>query len=135
MAALPAESRLAMVRRFMNATGLENRAERAGLLHEDFVVHQADGVPFSGEYRGAQGLFDLMTKMRNVLEFTPGPIVLQALGEDAVAARFRLTFTSRWSGRSVEMSLVEIYTMRDGLIIDLDVYYKDPLAVALLLAQ
>ena len=32
------------------------------------------------------------------------------------------------------MSLVEIYTVRDGLIVDLDVYYKDPSAVTALLA-
>jgi hypothetical protein len=31
------------------------------------------------------------------------------------------------------MSLVETYTVRDGLIVELDVYYKDPSAVAALL--
>lgn len=31
------------------------------------------------------------------------------------------------------MSLVEVYTVRDGLIVELDVYYKDPSAVAALL--
>jgi hypothetical protein len=47
---------------------------------------------------------------------------------------FRLTFTARSSGKHVEMDLVEIYTIRDGLIIKLDVYYKDPSAVAALIA-
>ncbi len=28
------------------------------------------------------------------------------------------------------MGLVELYTVRDGLIVELDVYYKDPSAVA-----
>jgi hypothetical protein len=32
------------------------------------------------------------------------------------------------------MSLVEVYTVRNGLIVELDVYYKDPSAVAKLLA-
>jgi hypothetical protein len=31
------------------------------------------------------------------------------------------------------MSLVEIYAVRDGLIAELDVYYKDPSAVTALL--
>ena len=42
------------------------------------------------------------------------------------------TEDARASGESVEMSLVEIYTVRGGLIVELDVYYKDPSAVALL---
>jgi hypothetical protein len=32
------------------------------------------------------------------------------------------------------MKLVEVYTVRYGLIVELDVYYKDPSAVAALLA-
>jgi uncharacterized protein len=44
--------------------------------------------------------------------------------------RTRMKFTSRGSGRSAEVGLVEIYTVRDGLIAELDVYYKDPSAVA-----
>jgi uncharacterized protein len=41
-----------------------------------------------------------------------------------LSGSFRLTFTARSSGKNVEMDLVEIYTIRDGLIIKLDVYYK-----------
>jgi ketosteroid isomerase-like protein len=123
-----------IVRRFMSATGADGRPERTLLLHEDFVVCSAGGLPFSGEYRGPQGFFDLMGKLNEVLELTPGPITLNPLGQDAVAASFRLTFTARSSGEHVEMGLVEIYTIRDGLIIKLDVYYKDPSAVAALIA-
>jgi uncharacterized protein len=123
-----------IVRRFMSATGADGRPERTRLLHEDFVVSSAGGLPFSGEHHGPQGFFDLMGKMNDVLDLTPGPITLNPLGEDAVAASFRLTFTARSSGKHVEMDLVEIYTLRDGLIIKLDVYYKDPSAVAALIA-
>ena len=125
----------AIVRRFMNATGADGRPERTRLLHEDFVVSSAGGLPFSGDYRGPRGFFDLMEKMTEVLDLTPGPIALNPLGQNAVAASFRLTFTARSSGKCVEMDLVEIYTLRDGLIIKLDVYYKDPSAVAALIAD
>ena len=125
---------LVIVRRFMSATGAGGRAERTRLLHEDFVVSSAGGLPFSGEYHGPQGFFDLIGKMNEVLDLTPGPITMNPLGQDAVAASFRLTFTARSSGKHVEMDLVEIYTLRDGLIVKLDVYYKDPSAVAALIA-
>jgi uncharacterized protein len=123
-----------IVRRFMSATGADGRPERTRFLHQDFVVSSAGGLPFSGEYHGPQGFFDLMGKMNDVLDLAPGPITLNPLGDDAVAASFRLTFTARSSGKHVEMDLVEIYTLRDGLIIKLDVYYKDPSAVAALIA-
>jgi uncharacterized protein len=129
-----ANNNLATVRRFMAAAGAEHRNERRGLLHDDFVVHEAGGLPFSGDYHGSQGFFDLLNRMNDVLELTVGPITSDPLGDDAVAARFRLTFMSRASGESVEMGLVEIYTVRDGRIAELDVYYKDPAAVAALLA-
>jgi len=129
-----AQKSVATVRRFMAATGAERRNERISLLHDDFVVHQAGGLPFSGDYHGSQGFFELLNRMDDVLEFTAGPIMTDPLGDDAVAARFRLTFISRASRKSVEMGLVEIYTVRDGRIAELDVYYKDPAAVAALLA-
>jgi ketosteroid isomerase-like protein len=122
-----------IVRRFMSATGADGRPERTRLLHEDFVVSSAGGLPFSGEYHGPQGFFDLIGKMYEVLELAPGPITLNPLGQDAVVARFRLTFTARSSGNHVEMDLAEIYTISDGLIVKLDVYYKDPAAVAALI--
>jgi uncharacterized protein len=134
MAPDTAENSVATVRRFMAATGAERRDERRNLLHDDFVVHEAGGLPFSGDYHGSQGFFELLNRMNDVLELTVGPITTDPLGDGAVAARFRLTFISRASGKSVEMGLVEIYTVRDGRIAELDVYYKDPAAVAALLA-
>lgn len=119
----------------MRATGAAGRPERARLLHEGFILSAAGGLPFSGEYRGTHGFFDLLGKMNEVLDLTPGPVTLNSLGQDAVAARFRLRFTARSSDKHVEMDLVEIYTIRDGLIIKLDVYYKDPSAVAALIAE
>jgi len=134
MAQDTAEGSLATVRRFMAATGVERRNERRSLLHDDFVVHEAGGLPFSGDYYGPEGFFELLRRMNHVLELTAGPVTTDPLGSDAVAARFRLTFLSRATGKSTEMGLVEIYTVRDGQITELDVYYKDPAAVAALLA-
>jgi ketosteroid isomerase-like protein len=125
---------LVIVRRFMSAAGVGGRTERARLLHRDFVVSSAGGLPFSGEYLGPRGFFDLMEKMNEVLDLTPGPITVNPLGQDAITASFRVTFTARSGGKHVEMDVVEIYTLRDGLIIKLDVYYKDPSAVPTLIA-
>jgi len=128
------EEAQATVARFMHAI-VEERFDDAGsLLHNGFVVYEAGGVPYSGEYRGPQGFFELLGKTNEGLELTLGPTPQYLLADDTVAVRSRLTFAARASGKSVDMSLVEIYTVRDGLIVELDVYYKDPSAVAALLA-
>jgi uncharacterized protein len=129
-----ADDAQATVGRFMQAMVEERFDDARSLLHDNIVVYEAGGVPYSGEYRGPQSFFELFSKMNEDLELTPDPAVQYLLADDTVAMRYRLTFTARASGRSVQMSLVEIYTVQDGLIVELDVYYKDPSAVAALLA-
>jgi uncharacterized protein len=124
----------AVVAKFAKAV-VEARLDDARLLlHDDFVTHEAGGLPYSGEYHGAEGFFELLGKMNEGLELTLGHSVQFLLAENTAAMRSRVTFTSRASGNSVEMGLVEVYTVRDGLIVELDVYYKDPAAVTALLA-
>jgi ketosteroid isomerase-like protein len=125
---------LETVRRFSRALGDRDLAEVESLLHRDLVVHTAGGLPYSGDYYGPQGFLELFAAMTQVLELTPGPRCQQSLDEQTVVSRFRLRFVARSSGKHAEMDLVEIYQVSDGLIIDLDVYYKDPSAVAAVLA-
>jgi uncharacterized protein len=73
--------------------------------------------------------------MNEAFELMPGPLLQDSLGDDTVVSRFRLKFTARSSGRAAEMNLVELYKVSDGLILELDVYYKDPSAVTALLAE
>jgi ketosteroid isomerase-like protein len=124
---------LAIVERFMTAIVEERLDDARGLLHDEFVAYEAGGLPYSGEYHGPQGFFDLLAKMTEGMDFTLGPAPQCLLAGNSVAVRSRVTFTSRASGNSVDMRLVEVYTVRDGLIVELDVYYKDPSAVAALL--
>jgi len=128
------EEAQATVGRFMQAIVEERFDDARGLLHEEFVVYEAGGVPYGGEYHGPQGFFELLGKMNEGLVPTPGRPIRFLVADDTVAIRSRLKFTARAPGESVERSLVETYTVRDGLIVELDVYYKDPSAVAALLA-
>jgi|SRR5271166_2179069 len=124
----------ATVDRFVNAL-VEGRLDDARpLLHDDFVVYEAGGLPFSGEYYGPQGFFELFEKISESLDLALDPHIQYLSTGDTVAMRSRLKFIARASGKSVEIGLVEIYRLRDGLIVGLDVYYKNPSAVAALLA-
>ena len=48
---------------------------------------------------------------------------------DTVSMKAEGAFTSKSSGRTVTMPLLEIYKIKDGLIIDADIYYKDALEI------
>jgi uncharacterized protein len=125
----------AVVVAFMHALGEQRFDDARALLHDDVVVYEMEGVPYRGEYRGPQAFFDLYGQMNAAMELTPHDPIQHLLADDTVAIRYRLKFTSRVSGNSVEMGMVEIYTVRAGLIVELDVYYKDPSAVTALLAM
>jgi uncharacterized protein len=129
------QSPLSTVRRFSKAVGDNDLEHACSLLHPDFVVHEAGGLPYSGEYQGPHGFRELLATMNESMELTAGPITHDPLSDDTVVLRFGLTFTARTSGESVEMNVVELYKVRDGLIVELDVYYKDPSAVASLLTR
>lgn len=129
-----ADEAQAIVNSFVTAIAEERLDDARALLHDDFVVYEAGGLPYSGEYRGPQAFFELLGKMTELMELTLGQSVQYLLADNTVGLRSHLTLTSRASNESVAMRLVEIYTVRDGLITELDVYYKDPSAVTKLLA-
>ena len=105
------------------------------LLHDEFVADEAGGLPFSGQYHGPQGFADLFAKISQNLDLTLDSAIQYLVADDTVAMRARMKFTLRASGESTEIGLVEIYTVRDAQIVELDIYYKDPSAIAALLSS
>ncbi|BBZ38441.1 hypothetical protein [Mycobacterium conspicuum] len=76
-----------MIRRPSSASSEERYDAAGALLHPDFVVHEAGGMPFSGEYHGAAGFFELYAKMNEGLKLTPGEAIQFLHAEDAGASR------------------------------------------------
>jgi uncharacterized protein len=129
------EDSRALVGKFVDAFGDQRVDDALRLLHDEFLVHAAGDVPYSGDYSSPSGFLELITKMSEALELSPSPDMLFLADNDKVVLHYRLTFTARASGESVEMSMAEVFTVRDGLIVELDVFYKNPSAVEALLAR
>lgn len=132
-----AEDTRLTVSRFVTALAKQQLDEVRLLLRDEFVVHEAGGLPFSGTFHGPDGFLQLLGTMneRLELELSPGSGIQYLAAGNTVAMRTRMKFTARASGNSVETGLVEIYTVRDRRIAELDVYYKDPSAVTALLSR
>ncbi|WP_319435554.1 nuclear transport factor 2 family protein [Mycobacterium sp. RTGN5] len=129
------EASRALVMKFVEAFGGQRFDDAQRLLHDEFVAHAAGDVPYSGDYRGSAGFLELVTKMSGALEVLPTSEMHFIADGHTVVLHYRLRFTGRASGESAEMSMSEVFTIRDGLILELDVFYKNPAAVQALLAQ
>jgi ketosteroid isomerase-like protein len=130
----PARDAVATVRAF-NELLLSGRLDEAcGLLADDLAVHEPPELPYGGEFRGPSGLLDLLGREMAVVDAAPLTTEYLDAG-DRVVFMARARFAAKGTDRSVDVDLVEIHTVRDGRICDLDVYYKEPGAVAALVAD
>jgi ketosteroid isomerase-like protein len=105
-------------------------ADRAfKLLHPDVVVYEADALPYSGTYHGVEGFGQMMEGLSRAFDLQVNKYEVLDAG-DTVIARMDISLTARSSGRSVSMPIVELYRFTDGLISEVDIFYKDTAAVA-----
>lgn len=125
---------LATVRRFYDHISSGDLEGAAALLHDELVIHEPPGLPYGGDYHGPAGFVELMGRINEAFEPSPaGPV--EYLGDgDPVLVRLVGRFASRATGQSVEMPIVELHYVRDGKIAELDIYYKQPEALAALAA-
>lgn len=129
----PTDDAQSVVGRFVTAVAEERVDDARQLLHPELVVCETGGLPHSGEYHGPQGFFDAMAKMNELWDVHLTRLVQTLADDNTVAVRFCLRFTARATAKSVEVGMVEVYTIRDELIAELDVFCKDPSSVAALL--
>ena len=105
-----------------------------GAIHPDCVVDEGHGLPYAGSFVGPAGLQELVGKIMTPLEMTLDTFDVSD-GGDCAVARIGLTFTSRSSGRVLEMPSIELYETKDGKVSKIDVFYKSTQAIAELAAE
>jgi hypothetical protein len=119
-----------VVRRFEDAFVRGDLDEVLSLLTEDVVVHEAASLPYAGEHRGHDGFLRLADAFNRVWEMTSElDLTFLDTGTDRVVVLVAYDVVARATGRPFRLDHVEIYTVRDGRIADLDIYYKDTAAM------
>ena len=124
-----AEQHVAVVKRLVEGYVTGDLEAAFSTVHPDIVLHEAAGLPYGGEWVGLEGF-------QKLLETIMSDYQLEVLGYEAfdtgagAMVRMDTRFTSRRSGAVLEMPIVELYGFTDGLISDVDVFYKDTRAVA-----
>src|SRR5258708_35779660 len=124
-------SSVEVVRRFTSALVAGDVPGCLALLHPDNVFDEAEGLPFGGDYSGSEGFIRLLKDVGRLFEVKLSEPQVTDAG-DCVLVRLTGTFTSRATGRTLETPVVDLYTVRDGKVARVDVFYKDTNAMAAL---
>ena len=102
-------------------------------IHPDVVVHEAESIPFyPGVYHGKDAFFgEVIGPMVGNYDIALHNIeIIPSTSDTRAVGRIDATFTSRDTGVAQRIMIVEIYDLTDGLISNIDVYYKDTAAMA-----
>ena len=98
-------------------------------LAADVVLHEAAVLPYGGDHVGVEGFFSSLQTASSIFDAEALKWELMDAG-DKVILHMLVRLTSHRTGKILEIPVVEIFTFRDGKIIDDDVYYKDASLVA-----
>jgi uncharacterized protein len=97
-------------------------------VHPEGVIHEADELWYGGDWTGPEGF-------RKIIGIMSSKLDLEILdyevydSHEVTVMNARIRFTSKSSGRQLEMPIVELYRERDGKLVDMDIFYKDTAAV------
>lgn len=114
---------VAIIEGFFNAIP-EGTQALVPYVHEDCVFHEAECLPWGGDFRGPAGFEEFMGIMTSKVDIDLRKIEYINAGQK-VAVDLLVRWTSKRTGESVDMKVIELYDFKDGKIIDGSVYYKD----------
>jgi ketosteroid isomerase-like protein len=118
--------------RFVASMSVGDFDALAVMLDEDFVVHEADGLPYAGDYHGIAGWRALSQAVVSTWgSFRLKP--LEFLGEtaDTFVVRFAISGRSRKTGKSFESTVLELWKFNGARLREITPYYWDTHALAL----
>ena len=125
----------AIVEQFYAHLALGEMDAAFALLHPDFVLHQAASLPYGGDFVGKSGLERFFRLLRDTWsEFGSQNVAYVEIG-DRVIATSQMYGTIRDTTTKLEMSMVQVYRVQDGLLRETHPFYWDTAAIAVAVAQ
>ena len=111
------------VDRLYAATGNGDWEAASQMLTDDFVAHEAAGLPMAGEYRGKNGLRDLYARVMGLCDVVALDRVETTAGKDHAVTILSLRFADP---ALAPAEICEIFRFRDGKCCEIKPYYFDP---------
>lgn len=123
---------LTVIENFEHAALYERDFEKAmQFAHPDLTVREAPGLPYRGTYVGLEGQRQLLADVDRLFEFDGGApkVEFRDAGDDLVIGRVTGKATLKATGREIDFLVVEFFTLRDGKLADIEVFYWDQAAI------
>ncbi len=118
--------------RYVAAGGAKANAdysEMAACFHPEIVGRQGPSVPFPGDWVGREGVrkfFEVFTDTWSTLELSD---INHFEGDTGVVVTLRMKATARATGKLLDTRVAHVFTIENGLIREIAVYYFDPVQV------
>ena len=121
---------LAIVKKLYDAAQQGDMDTILSLISPEFVMYEADGLPFAGTYHGSEGFSQFVEAFANTWsEFSNTELeVLDA--NPYVIGLSKLRATGKRSGETIEVPLAEFFRVEGDHIVELRPFYFDGAAVA-----
>ncbi|WP_327241856.1 nuclear transport factor 2 family protein [Streptomyces sp. NBC_01320] len=101
------------------------------LLADDCVTVEAEGLPYGGEWKGADGFDRMIGHITDLFESTVNTFhVKYRDAGDVVLADADLNMRNRRTGKVLPMRVIELWHVVDGKIKRIEVFYQDTKAVS-----
>lgn len=119
------ESNVAIVEKMIANGLIGNYDVIQAHIADDYVCHLPDGLPYGGAYHGWDGYTQVFA---HILDFFSdcafGPNDYVGIG-DKVVVLSHLKGTLRKSGKAIDLPLIEVWVLRDGMVTDITPFYFD----------
>ena len=100
------------------------------LLHEDFVLHQADSLPYGGDYVGHDGIRQFFGLLGETWGDFGSYNVEYIDSGDRVVAISRMKGTIKGTNTTLDIPMVQVYKIKDGKLLETYPFYWDTAAIA-----
>jgi len=106
------------------ATGAGDFDTAETLLTDDFIVTEAEGLPYAGVYTGKRALRDLYTKVMSMMDVAGLEITAHCTTDgDYACTLLQFSFADP---KLAPAPLAEMYKFRDGKVCEIKPFYFDP---------
>lgn len=121
--AMSPDDMIAFVDRLYGATAAGDWDTAAEMMTDDFVAHEADGLPMAGTYHGVDGFRALFTKVMGMCDVAGLDRTDIMAGTDHAVAILSFRFADP---DLAPAELCETFRFRDGKCCEIKPYYYDP---------
>jgi hypothetical protein len=119
------EDNVELIRRGYEAYARRDFPAVFALLHTDVEIYQTELLPWGGIYRGHAEAREFFTKLNEQTEGEPEPAEFISAGDEVVAVG-RLRGRVRATGKSYDLAIVHLWSIREGLVIRFAAYIDTP---------